>query len=201
MSKKQQQIRMLLIREAARLMVEENVTQYLDAKKLAAKRLFRKPLKNLLSNKEVADAVYQMTHLLNAEALDQQLHEMRQIAINVMRELSDFSPRLIGSVSTGRIRESSDIDIHVFVDHIESLLIFLDHLGWRYETSLVSIQQNGVLNDYQHVYLWLDYPIELSVYPTLEIRKATRSSVDRKPIKRLSLSKVEALLGYMDDTV
>jgi len=42
MSKKQQQIRMLLIREAARLMVEENVSQYLDAKKLAVKRLFGK---------------------------------------------------------------------------------------------------------------------------------------------------------------
>jgi hypothetical protein len=40
MSKKQQQIRMLLVREAARLMVEEDVTQFLDAKKLAAKRLF-----------------------------------------------------------------------------------------------------------------------------------------------------------------
>jgi len=96
-----------------------------------------------------------------------------------MRELSDFS----------------DIDIHVFVDHIESLLVYLDHLGWRYETSLVTIQQNGVLNDYHHVYLWLDYPIELSVYPTLEIRKTTRSSVDGKPIQRLSLSKVVALVG------
>ena len=136
-----------------------------------------------------------MTHLLNAETLDQQLHEMRQIAIKVMRELSDFSPRLIGSVSTGRIRESSDIDIHVFVDHIESLLAFLDHWGWRYEKTLVTIQQNGVLNDYHHVYLWLEYPIELSVYPTLEIRKTTRSSIDGKPIQRLSLSRVEALLG------
>ena len=106
-------------------------------------------------------------------------HVLRSsLTINVMRELSDFSPRLIGSVSTWRIRESSDIDIHVFVDHTQSLLVFLEHLGWRYETSLVTVQQSGVLNDYGHVYLWLDYPIELSVYPTLEIRKTTRSSVD-----------------------
>lgn len=52
MSKKQQQIRILLVREAARLMVEENVTQFLDAKKLAAKRLFGKPLKNLPTTKK-----------------------------------------------------------------------------------------------------------------------------------------------------
>ena len=195
MSKKQQQIRMLLVREAARLMVEENVTQFLDAKKLAAKRLFGKPLKNLPSNKEVADAVYQMNHLLDSEVLDQQLFEMRKVAIEVMGALKDFSPRLIGSVSTGRIRESSDIDIHVFVDHIESLLIFLDHLGWKYENTLVTIQQNGRLNDYHHVYLWFDYPIELSVYPTLEIRQNSRSSIDGKPIKRLSLGRVKELVS------
>ena len=194
MSKKQQQIRMLLIREAARLMVEENVSQYLDAKKLAAKRLFGKPLKNLPSNKEVADAVYAMNHLLDSESLDVQLFEMRQVAVNIMQVLQDFSPRLIGSVSTGRIRESSDIDIHVFVDHIEYLLVFLDHLGWHYERTMVTIQQNGKLNDYHHVHIWIDYHIELSVYPTLEIRKSTRSSIDGKPIQRLSLSRVKALM-------
>ena len=194
MSKKQQQIRMLLIREAARLMVEENVSQYLDAKKLAAKRLFNKPLKNLPSNKEVADAVYAMNHLLDSESLDAQLFEMRQVAVNVMQALQDFSPRLIGSVSTGRIRESSDIDIHVFVDHIEYLLIFLDHLVWHYERTMVTIQQHGKLNDYHHVHLWMDYDIELSVYPTLGIRKSTRSSIDGKPIQRLSLSRVKAFI-------
>ena len=71
-------------------MVEENLTQYLDANKLAAKRLFGKPLKNLPSNKVVADAVYQMTHLVNAETLDHQLHEMRQIAIQIMNFYRDF---------------------------------------------------------------------------------------------------------------
>lgn len=136
-----------------------------------------------------------MNHLLDSEALDQQLLEMRQVAVEVMETLKDFSPRLIGSVSTGRIRGCSDIDIHVFVDHIKSLLIFLDHLGWQYEKSLVTIQQNGRLKDYHHVYFWFDYPVELSVYPTLEIRQNSRSSIDGKPIKRLSLARVRELVS------
>jgi len=135
-----------------------------------------------------------MNHLLDSESLDVQLFEMRQVAVNVMQALQDFSPRLIGSVSTGRIRESSDIDIHVFVDDIECLLAFLDHLGWHYEKTIVTIQQKGKLNDYYHVHIWIDYHIELSVYPTLEIRKSTRSSIDGKPIQRLSLSRVKALM-------
>ena len=45
--------------------------------------------------------------VLNAEMLDHQLHEMRQIAIKVMRELSDFSPRLIGSVSIKRLTQGT----------------------------------------------------------------------------------------------
>ena len=98
-------------------------------------------------------------------------------------------------MSTGGIREISDIDIHVFVDHIEYLLIFLDHLGWDYDITMVTIQQNGKLNDYHHVHICMDYDIELSVYLTLEIRKSTCSSIDGMPIQRLFLSRLRALMG------
>lgn len=194
MSKKHQQLNVLLVREAARLMIEENVSQYLDAKKRAAKRLFGKPMKHLPSNQAIADEIYRQTQLINTEDLQQQLLEMRRLAIKVMDALQDFSPRLIGSVSTGRIRESSDVDIHVFTDSIEHLSIFLDHLGWQYEQEKVTIYQKGKLIDYQHFYLWFDYPVELSVYSAKEIRHNTKSSIDGKSIKRLSVSKVRELL-------
>ena len=38
-----------------------------------------------------------------------------------LRALSEFSPRLIGSVSTGHIRRGSDIDLHVFTDDLDPL--------------------------------------------------------------------------------
>ena len=107
MSKKQQQIRMLLVREAARLMVKENVTQHLDAKKLAAKRLFGKPFKNLPSNKEVADAVpcvYQMAHLLNAETPEQY-----QLSAHLIDKTLDTLRVSSTETCAGRIMQLIDI--------------------------------------------------------------------------------------------
>lgn len=195
MSKKQQQLRTLLIQKTARLMYEEGVSQYLDAKKIASKRLFGKQLKNLPSNGEISDELYRISQFQRATEHDEQLYFMRSRAIEVMQELQPFSPRLIGSVSTGRIREGSDIDIHIFTDDIAEFSNYLDSLNWHYELKQVTIQQRGKLIEYKHIYLQFDYPVELSVYPKNEIRFHSRSSTDGKTINRLSMSKVKQLIN------
>lgn len=195
MRKKQQQHRVLLIQTAARLMYEEGVSQYLDAKKIASKRLYGKQLKNLPSNGEISDELYRISQFHRADEHDTQLYSMRIRAIEVMQKLKPFSPRLIGSVSTGRIREGSDIDIHIFCDDIAELCNYIDNLDWRYEAKQVSIQQNGKPIEYNHIYLQFDYPVELSVYPENKIRIHSRSSTDGKIINRLSISKVQQLIS------
>ncbi len=141
------------------------MSQYLDAKKIASKRLFGKQLKNLPSNAEISDELYRISQFQRADEHSQQLYFMRLRAISVMQELQPFSPRLIGSVSTGRIREGSDIDIHIFIDDIAELCNYLDNLSWHYELKEVTIQQQGKLVQYNHIYLQFDYPVELSIYP------------------------------------
>ena len=119
---------------------------------------------------------------------------MRKTALKIMQQLSPFNPRLIGSVSTGHIREGSDIDLHVFTDDLETLLRHLDNLGWQYDLDEVAIKQGNKVQLYTHVYFFLEYPIELSVYDTLEIRVTQRSSTDGKPIKRLKPKALIALI-------
>ena len=195
MSKKQKQLRTLLIQKAAQIMNEEGVSQYLDAKKIASKRLFGKQLKNLPSNGEISEELYRISQFQRPIEHDEQLYFMRIRAIDVMQKLHPFSPRLIGSVSTGRIREGSDIDVHIFADEIAELCNYLDNLDWAYEMEKVTIQQQGKLVEYTHIYLQFDYPVELSVYPKKEIRINTRSSTDGKTINRHSMSKVKQLIS------
>lgn len=195
MSRKQKELRTLLIQQAAKIMYEEGVSQYLDAKKIASKRLFGKQQKNLPSNGEISDELYRISQFKRADEHDQQLYYMRLRAISIMQELQPFSPRLIGSVSTGRIREGSDIDIHVFTYDIADLYHYLDNLNWSYETEKITIQQNGKMTEYTHVYLDFDYAVELSIYPENEIRVHSRSSTDGKIINRLSLSKLKQLIN------
>jgi predicted nucleotidyltransferase len=187
-------LRRLLVREAARLMFEEGVEQYLDAKRKAAKKILGKQKIHLPSNGEISDELYQLSLFHRGDELSETLFEMRLLAMDVMEHLESFSPRLIGSVSTGRIRHGSDIDLHIFTDSLERLQNRLDILQWRYEIKQVWIEKNNRPVEYTHVYLDFEYPVELSVYPTNEIRIRGRSSTDGKPIHRLSISALRNLV-------
>jgi len=193
-------IRKTLAREAAALMYHEGIKQYFDAKRIANKRLSSRGglkagqyrTKDLPSNGEVSAELAKLVELLEDDK-DQRLLALREAAISVMRDLKEFSPRLIGSVSTGRIRRGSDIDLHVFTDQVERLEATLQHLQWVYEKEQVTIKKGTQFVEYTHIYLQADFPIEMSVYPCSELRVVSRSSTDGKPIKRLKLVDVERL--------
>ena len=51
---------------------------------------------------------------------------MRLEALTMMRLLSRFRPKLLGSVWTGHIRKWSEIDIHVFTNTVSALTSMLD---------------------------------------------------------------------------
>ena len=196
------QLRTLLVKEAARLMYEEGVSQYFDAKHLAAKRMLgrgqgkrmRYRPKDLPSNGEIANELQLMARFHEGDQNRIQLFHMRATALQVMEQLNEFSPRLIGSVSTGRVRKGSDIDLHLFCNSIESIEARLNQLDWPFETKLVCIHNNSRITEYTHIYLQREFPIELSIYPEHEIRVRGRSSTDGKPIIRLSPDKLIQLL-------
>ena len=194
-------IRRLLTIEAAKLMYEEGVSQYHTAKHMAAKKLLingqrlRQVRPNHLpSNDEISDAINTLADMHEGEARKDRLFEMRILALDVLNILDSYSPRLIGSVSTGNIKKSSDIDIHVFVDDNTRLTDDLEKIGWNYQCSEVAIRDQGKIEIYQHVHIDLDFPVELSVYPCAKIRVRTRSSTDGKPILRLSSDKLITLM-------
>ncbi len=198
--KSNSQIRYMLAREAARLMYEEDVSQYFDAKKMAAKRLFGnagmkgmqyRP-KDLPSNGEISNEIAKLVELLEDDQ-QERLSAMRVTALAIMQDLIPFQPRLIGSVSTGRIRKGSDIDLHVFTDDIDALKSHLNYLQWQYDTKQVVIRSGNTFTEYTHIYIEADFPVELSVYPLMELRVTGRSSTDAKRIKRLKIADVERL--------
>lgn len=199
-NKSNSQIRQTLAKEAARLMYQEGVSQYFDAKKMAAKRMFghagKKGMqyrpKDLPSNGEISIEMAKLVELLEDDT-EQRLAAMRATALVIMKDLSQFHPRLIGSVSTGRIRKDSDIDLHIFTDSVEELEKHLYYLQWQFDKKQIVIRQGNKFVEYTHIYVEADFPVELSVYPLLELRVTGRSSTDSKPINRLKIADVERL--------
>ena len=206
MSRKQKhakQLRTQIAREAARLMYEEGVVQYLDAKRMATRRVvghssarkMRHRPGDLPSNGEIKELLLELAELTEGHTRLARLFAMRVLALETMRELLPFSPRLIGSVSTGHVRRGSDIDIHVFADDLEAIELHLFELGWAYELVEVTIEKNGGLHDYVHAHVSdTIFPVELCIYKRSELRITGRSSTDGKRIIRLKPKQLEDLL-------
>lgn len=187
-------IKSLMIQECAKLMYFEGVTQYFNAKRIAAKRICKSKNQYFPCNGEILNAVYQLS--LQDQDFDRNevLFKMRLKALEIMQLLDCFSPRLIGSVSTGKIKKTSDIDLHVFCDDIELLTAFLTDDEIAFEQNEVLIMKNNKPTLYQHIYILNEFNIELSVYPVNELKVTSRSSTDGKPIVRMSRAKLERLI-------
>jgi hypothetical protein len=183
-------------------MYEEGVKQYFTAKRLAARRLFgrvggrrlRDRPSDLPSNGEIRDALLALAELAEGERRARRLFAMRVVALEAMRALAPFDPRLIGSVSTGHVRRGSDVDVHVFTDAPDELLAHLRALGWAFETERVSILKAGEVREYLHVHVADVFAIELTVYAWCERRFRPRSSTDGRPIVRVKPTALEHLL-------
>jgi hypothetical protein len=98
-------------------------------------------------------------------------------------------------VSTGHIRRGSDVDVSVFTDDDGALESHLRALGWAYDREPVSIQKFGEIREYLHYHVAAEFPVELTVYATRELRFRPRSSTDGKPIVRLRIPALEALVA------
>jgi predicted nucleotidyltransferase len=94
--------------EAARLLYTGAAEEYIQAKEIAAASLGSKAVP---SNYEVAIELDRIADEEEGGERQRRLIEMRRTALRVMRSLSVFSPRLIGSVWRGVARRGSDIDL------------------------------------------------------------------------------------------
>lgn len=183
---------------AAALMYAREESEYLTAKRKAAKQLridVKHSPKDLPSNAEVREQVLILAELMEGDQRGSDLRDMRLLALQLMRLLEPFRPRLIGSTLTGHVRSGSDIDLHIFTDHLAPLTDVLDDHALPYTVEHKHITKQGQSNAYTHVHLPLRFPVELTVYTRAQHRTVFRSSITGKPIEFADLGELETKLG------
>lgn len=184
--------------EAARLMYQRQESEYYRAKVKAAKRICRGWVKpnDLPSNAEIRDQVQMLAHLHEGDARQDNLRAMRLEALRVMRWLSRFRPRLIGSVLTGHIRSGSDIDIHVFSDSVESVAHELEREGAIFDVQRKRVRKHGEERTFVHIHVQDRFPLELTVYPSDKAHYVWKSSITGRAMERASVAELEELLRH-----
>jgi hypothetical protein len=189
-------LRRALAQEAARVMSEHGIRDFLAAKRKAADRLGVTDDAVLPKNTEVEAALAEYQRLFGGASHVESLHAQRRAALQAMLMLGDFEPRLVGPVLAGTATEHADVQLHLFADTPESVAISLMDQGIRHEITARRVKMNAdrVL-EYPGVRFEIDdQAIEVTVFPADGIRQAPVSPIDGRPMRRADVSELEALL-------
>ena len=191
-------LRRALAQEAARIMAEHGIRDFLVAKKKAAERLgVTDGAAVLPKNSEIETALAEYQRLFGGDSHVESLHAQRRAALSAMHYLREFEPRLVGAVLSGTATEHSEVQLHLFADCAESVTLKLMDEGIPHEVTEKRVKMNSErVLAYPGVRFAVDdQAIEVTVFPTDGIRQAPVSPVDGKPMRRATAFEVEALLG------
>jgi len=189
-------LRRALAQEAARVMAEHGVRDFLFAKRKAAERFGVVDGAVLPRNTEIEEALQEYQRLFGGEAHLESLQAQREVALDVMRRLKEFQPRLVGPVLHGTATSHDDVMLHIFADRAETVTFRLMDQGIPFEVG----ERRTRLNPERVVQqpalrLEIDgQPVEIVVFPLDGIRQAPVSPVDGKPMRRVDLHEVESMV-------
>jgi len=182
---------------AARMMYERSESEYFAAKRKAARQLgveYRFRPGDLPSNKEIREQIGALAAVYEGPARNDTIRDMRLAALRMMRLMEPFRPRLIGSVLTGHVRQGSDIDLHLFTDHISAITTILDEQNLRYQRETKRIIKRNEERYFTHLHVSDLYNFEFTVYGTDKINYPFKSSITGRLIERASIAELEQLL-------
>lgn len=191
-----EELRRAIAQEAARIMSEHGIDDYLLAKRKAAQRLGVTDSASLPRNTEIEAALVEYQRLFAADSHSRTLAEQRRAALSAMQLLREFEPRLVGPVLSGTATEHADIDLHLFADHAEAVTFKLMDRGIPHEVieRRVKMQADLVVN-YPAVRFHTGHRmIDATVFPVDGIRQAPFSPVDGRPMRRAAIGELAALL-------
>jgi hypothetical protein len=193
---KDTRMRQLVTQEAARIMAEEGINDYLVAKRKAAERLGAPDTRNLPGNREIQDALIEYQRLFGGEDRPVLVQRLREAAIDAMQFLERFEPRLVGSVLHGTATEHSDVNLHLFAETPEEVVFFLMEHGIPHEITERRFRFGREEQVSIPVYRLVagDVAIDLAVFPRKGLREAPRSRIDGAPMERAGIAAVQELL-------
>jgi hypothetical protein len=196
-----QRNRLRVAQEAARLMSEHGIRDFHHAKRKAAERLGVLDEQALPRNHEIEEALREHQRLFQADSQPQLLRARREAAVDAMRFLQRFEPRLVGAVLEGTADSHSAVCLHVFSDDPEAVGIYLREHGVPVETQTRRLRISREEQAEFPVLLFAadNLPFDLTVMPVNALRQAPLNRMDEKPMRRASLPSVEIMLADADN--
>ena len=191
-----QRNRQRIAQEAARLMSEHGIRDFHPAKLQAAERLGILETQALPRNLEIEQALREHQRLFLADSQPQLLRQRREAAVDAMRFLAAFEPRLVGAVLEGTADAHSAVCLHVYSDDPEAVVLYLRENGVPIETQVRRLRYGRDEQPEYPVLLFAadELPFDLTVLPRDALRQAPLDRTDDRPMRRASMAQVQSLL-------
>jgi hypothetical protein len=190
-----QRLRACIAQEAARILLDEGVEDYQLAKRKAADRLNAGDRRLLPRNSEIERAVLEHQRLFFTNGYDDLVSMLRQAALEAMRLLYRFQPRLTGSVLKGTAGKHSDIDLHVFADAAEDVLFVLMDAGISYRAAERRLRYGDEVRYYPALrFSMAGHQVEAVILPANALKQRPFCPIDGKPMRRATCKQVQRLL-------
>jgi hypothetical protein len=185
----------MLAQETARLICDHGHSDYRNAKQKAADNLGLARFGALPNNQEIEQAIAERNRIFGADHHPILLAHLREVAADVMHELQQFKPRLVGAVLSGNVSEHTPISLHLFSDPAETVGLQLSTRGTQHDvlSRRLKLQRNSVELFPGYRFYAHDVLIETTVFSEQRAGHAPLSPVNGKPMRRAKLSEVQML--------
>lgn len=187
-----------LAHHAARLMAEDGITDYMFAKRKAARQLGATDTQHLPSNQEVDAALRSFRALYQRKAYPAILRQLREQALAALRLLKPFHPYLTGSVLSGTAGAQSDINLIIYSDDEKAVMMYLFKHNQAFESGEWRANIAGRLQTIPSFTLQTESgaPVHLAIFP-----ENARYSGSRKTDTHADEAAVEVLLQHPQDSI
>lgn len=194
---RQRRNRHLVAQEAARLISEHGMRDFRQAKRKAASRLGIGDEQHLPRNREIEDALREHQRIFRATEQPETLTRYRQVALEAMRFLAQFEPRLTGPVLAGTGDTHSVISLLLHCDDTDAVGLYLDEHGIRHDNTIrqLRIRRDETAEVPLLRFVADEVPVELTVLPWDGLRQAPLDPLTGQPMARATLNELECLIA------
>jgi len=191
----QDNMRIVVAQEAARIIHNQGIDDFRTAKMKAAENLGLRNHRALPTNQEIEQALAEHSRIFGGERHESLVDSLRTVALAVMYDLQLFKPCLVGPVLSGNVTEHSAINLHLFSDTAETVGMELHQRGIRHSSMLRKhrLQRDRFQQFPGYRFLADNFEVEATVFPERGKAHPPLSPVDGKPMRRAKLQDVERL--------
>ena len=189
-----------LAHEAARLIAEGGLRDYRQAKLKAAQRLSILDDASLPRNSENEEALREYQRLFQPDSIDAVRHR-REAALRALEFFHPFDPRLVGPVLDGTADARSPVALQLFSDDPDAVARYLEQHGIPAEPSGRRLRLDRERSGDFPVWLFVaeEMAFDLTVLPRVQLRQASLSPIDERPMARANAAQLRQLLA--DDEI